>query len=133
MSKKDIAKIKSVVRQYCTAANTDNLDAWQKTLDQKVLWMPPDASRLSGRKAVAAFSKERFFDPYRINLSVKLNNVKVYGAKAFTSGVFSLDLTPKAGGDTIRATGKHMHEFRKQRDGSWKYGELIWNYDRPVA
>jgi len=133
MSKKDVAKIKSIVRAYCAAANSDNPDAWQKTLDDKVLWLPPDAPKLMGRKAVVAFSKERFFDPYKIKLSVKLNNLKVHGAKAFASGSFSSSLTPKAGGDTINLTGKHMCEFRKQKDGSWKYGELIWNNDKPLA
>ena len=133
MSKNDVAKIKSTVRQYCTAANTDNPDAWVKTLDEKILWLPPDAPKFVSKKAILAFSKERFFEPYKIKLGVKLTSVKVFGSKAFAPASFSLDLTPKAGGDTIKATGKAMHEFRKQRDGSWKFGELIWNYDKPLA
>ena len=129
----DIAKIKSTIRQYCTAANAGDPDAWGKTLDSKALWMPPDAPKLAGKKAIIAFTKARFFEPYKIKLSVKLNNVKVFGSQAFASGPFALDLTPKAEGSTIHTTGKHMHEFRKQRDGSWKYGQLIWNYDKPLA
>jgi uncharacterized protein (TIGR02246 family) len=133
MSKKEIAKIKSTVRQYCAAANTDDPAAWEKTLDSKALWMPADAPRLRGRKAVMAFVKTAFFEPYKIKLGVKLNKVQVFGSKAFAPASFSLDLTPKAGGDTIKMSGNAMHEFRKQRDGSWKYGELIWNYDKPRA
>lgn len=133
MSKKDIAKIKSTVREYCTAANTDNPAAWGKTLADNVVWMPADAPRLVGKKAVMAFTKTAFFDPYRIKLGVKLKKVQIFGSQAFAPASFSLDLTPKAGGDTIKATGKAMHEFRKQRDGSWKYGELIWNFDKPRA
>ena len=133
MSKNDIAKIKATVRQYCAAANSGNPDAWGATLDTKASWLPPDNPRLKGKKAIMAFTKTAFFDPYTIKLSVKLANVKVVGSQAFASGPFSLDLTPKAGGAAIKTKGKHMHEFRKQKDGSWKYGELIWNYDKPLA
>ena len=133
MSKKEIAKIKSTVRQYCAAANADDSIAWEKTLDGNVVWMPSDAPRLVGKKAVMTFTKAAFFNPYKIKLGVKLNKVQIFGSKAFAPASFSLDLTPKAGGDTIKATGKAMHEFRKQRDGSWKYGELIWNFDKPRA
>ena len=133
MSKTDVAKIRSTVRQYCAAANTDNPDAWGKTLDNAASWLPPDAPRLSGKKAVVPWVKQQFFDPYKIKLGVKLTKVQVFGSKAFAPASFSLDLTPKSGGDTMKMTGKAMHEFRKQRDGSWKYGELIWNYDKPLG
>jgi ketosteroid isomerase-like protein len=133
MSKNDVAKIKSTVRKYCAAANAGDPDAWEKTLDGKAVWLPPDAPRLVGSKAVMGFTRARFFEPYKIKLGVKLNKVQVFGSKAFAPASFYLDLTPKAGGDTIKMTGKAVHEFRKQRDGSWKYGELIWNYDKPSA
>ena len=133
MSKNDVAKIKTTVRKYCAAANAGDPAAWEKTLDGKAVWLPPDAPRLVGSKAVMTFTRARFFEPYKIKLGVKLNKVQVFGSKAFAPASFSLDLTPKAGGDTIKATGKAVHEFRKQRDGSWKYGELIWNYDKPLA
>jgi hypothetical protein len=55
MSKNDITKIKSTVRQYCLAANTDDPEAWENTLDSKALWLPPDAPKLVGRKAVVAY------------------------------------------------------------------------------
>jgi ketosteroid isomerase-like protein len=57
----------------------------------------------------------------------------VFGSRAFASASFGLDLTPKNGGDTIKVPGKAMHEFRKQRDGSWKYAELISNHNKPRA
>ena len=133
MSKKDIAKIKSTVRAYIKAANTDNPDAWEKTLDPGILWMPPNAVRVKGRKAVMAFTRAHFFDVYKIKLSVKLDKVHVHGPRAFAPATFGLDLTPKAGGETIQSPGNAMHEFRKQKDGSWKYGALIWNHDKPAG
>src|SRR5262245_16566742 len=120
MSKNEVAKIKQTVKQYCAAAKADDPAAWEATLDGKVSWLPPNAPRLKGKKAVMAFTRANFFDPYKINLSVKLANVQVVGKQAFASGSFSLDLTPKAGGAAVKVKGKHMHEFRKQRDGSWK-------------
>jgi len=133
MSKNDIAKIRSTVRAYIKAANTDNPEAWEKTLDPAIVWMPAGAPRLKRRKAVMTFTKAHFFEPYGIKLSVRLDRVQVFGSRAFASATFDLVLTPKAGGEPIKSPGNAMHEFRKQRDGSWKYGELIWNYDKPVG
>ena len=128
----EIAKIKSTVRAYIKAANTGNPDAWEQTLDPAILWMPPNAPRLKGRRAVMAFTRSHFFTPFNIKLSVKLDQVQVYGSRAFAPATFGLDLTPKSGGEKIKSPGNAMHEFRKQRDGSWKYRALIWNYDKPV-
>ena len=133
MPKNDVAKIKSTVRAYVKAANSDNPDAWEKTLDPGILWMPPNSPRVKGRKAVMAFTRSHFFELYKIKLSVKLDQVQVYGSRAFAPATFGLDLTPKAGGETIKSPGNAMHEFRKQRDGSWKYGALIWNHDKPAG
>jgi len=133
MSKKDVAKIKSTVRAYIKAANTDDPGAWEKTLDAGILWMPPGSQRVKGKKAVMVFTRAHFFDLYKIKLSVKLDQVQVHGPRAFASATFGLDLTPKAGGETIKNPGCAMHEFRKQKDGSWKYGTLIWNHNQPAA
>jgi ketosteroid isomerase-like protein len=134
MAKNDIAKIKETARDYCAALKADDPAAWGATLDGKVTWLPPDAPRLKGKKAVVAFTKTRFFEPYKdIFLSIKFANLQVAGKQAFASGSFSLDMTPKAGGAAVKVKGKHMDEFRKQRDGSWKYSGVIWNYDNPLA
>ena len=128
----DVAKIKQVVSQYVKAANADDLQAWQKTLTNDVVFMPADTPKASGKQAVVAAIKAGFFDPFRIKLAVKLDRAQVFGSQAFVPASFTLALTPKAGGKTVKRAGKAMHEFRKQKDGSWKYAMLIWNFDGPA-
>jgi uncharacterized protein (TIGR02246 family) len=128
-----VPKIRAVIRQYVNACNAGDIDALAKTLASDTVFMPPDAPKSVGKKAVVAALKAGFFDPFKIKLKVKHDRVLVFGSQAFSSGSFNNELTPKPGGKTIRGTGKQMAAFRKQRDGSWKYAGLIFNYDKPPA
>ena len=133
MSKKEIAKIKSTVRQYVAACHADDIDALAKTLANEMVFMPPDAPKSVGKKTVLAATKAAFFEPFQIKLKVKNDRVQVFGSQALAFGSFANELTPKSGGETIKGVGKQMAVFRKQRDGSWKYARLIFNYDKPPA
>jgi len=130
---KDVAGINRVRGKYVAACNAGDIAAWQNTLTNKVVWMPPDAPKVVGKKAVAASVKASFFDPFKIKLMAKFDRVQVFGSQAVASGPFSLELTPKTGGNTIKGKGKHMDLFRKQKDGSWKYAQAIFNYDKLLA
>ena len=77
--------------------------------------------------------KRDFFDPYDIRFQAKFDDVQVLGSQAVAPGSFSLDLKPKAGGEQVQRTGKFMNVLRKQADGSWKYAQAIFNFDRPLA
>lgn len=129
----DVAKIKRVQSQYVAACNADDIDAWQTILGNDFVFMPPDAPKVSGKKAAAAWCKGAFFDPFKMKLRARLADIKVFGAHASAIGSFSLDLTPKSGGNTVKGVGKFMGVFKKQKDGSWKYAQAIWNFDKPRA
>lgn len=129
----DVAKIKQAFRRYVAAVNAGDIDAWQSMFTGNCVLMPPDAPKLAGKKAVAAFVKTAFFDPFKIHLKERAGRVQVFRARAFTSGAFSLELTPKAGGNTLKATGKYMDMLAKQKDGSWKFAQRIFNFDKPPA
>jgi len=129
----DVAKIKGVQSQYVAACNADDIDAWQTILGNDFVFMPPDAPKVSGKKATAAWAKGTLFDPFKMRPRVKFDRVDVFGSQAFAPGSFTFDLTPKSGGNTIKSVGKAISGFKKQRDGSWKYSRVIWNYDKPPA
>jgi len=129
----DVAKIKSTVRQYCAAANASDAVALQRTLTKNAIIMPPDNPKLKGDKVIAAWVKQSFFDPFRNKLQVKFDRIEVFGSQAVGYGPFSLEMTPKDGSGAKKGTGKHVDFFNKQKNGSWKYSRLIWNYDKPPA
>ena len=133
MSKNDVAKIKANVRRYVAACNGGDADAFQKTLTNDAVFMPPDAPKLKGNKATAAYVKQTYFDPFRNKLRITFSRMQVIGSQAYGYGPFSLELTSKSEGNTIKGVGKHMAVFKKQKDGSWKYAQAIWNFDKPPA
>jgi uncharacterized protein (TIGR02246 family) len=129
----DVAQINATVDRYVAAVNAGDVKAYGSALTQDVVFMPPDASKLTGREAVQAWAKKEFFDPYELRFHTKFDDLRVVGSQAFAPGSFTLDLTPKAGGEQIRRTGKFMNVFRKEADGSWKYALAIFNFDQPLA
>ena len=129
----DVAKIKHTLREFAAACNAGDSSAVQKTFDAAVVFMPPDAPKVSGKKAVAAWAQTAVFDMFQQNLRINLGRAQFFGKQAFITGTFKLDMTPKAGGQTVKGTGKHSAMFKKQKDGSWKYAQAIWNFDKPPA
>jgi ketosteroid isomerase-like protein len=99
---------------------------------KNAFWLPPDTPKLKGNKAIAAFAKARFIDPFKIKFTQTLN-VKVFGKQAFGHGSFRVELTSKADGSTVRRTGNFVAALEKQKDGSWKFSQGSFNYDRPLA
>jgi len=53
------------------------------------------------------------------------------GDRAYSHGLYGFSMTPKAGGDTTKVTGKFLTIFQKQADGSWKIAIDCFNYSPP--
>ncbi|MCZ6702420.1 MAG: hypothetical protein O6940_05190 [Ignavibacteria bacterium] len=45
----------------------------------------------------------------------------------------NLTITPVDGGESIMETGKCIHVYKRQADGTWKIAQDIWNMDNPPA
>ena len=133
MPKNDVAKIRHTLREFAAACTAGDRDALQKTFDNGVVFMPPDTPRISGKKAVTAWAQSGVFDVVQQKLQMKLGRAQFFGKQAFITGSFNVEITPKAGGNTVKGAGKHMALFKKQKDGSWKYAQAIWNFDKPPA
>jgi ketosteroid isomerase-like protein len=133
MPQNDVAKIKALVRRYVTACNAGDAGGLEDCLSGNAALMPPDVPKLSGKKAIARWAKETYFDVFENELMIKLDHVLVFGRHAFGTGRFAIALVPKAGGGKMKGAGKHMNTFEKQKDGSWKYTRSIWNFDKPLA
>ncbi|HUE84726.1 MAG TPA: DUF4440 domain-containing protein [Vicinamibacterales bacterium] len=129
----DVGGINATLREYVAAVNAGDAEAYGITLTDDVVFMPPDSPKLIGREAVVTWVTRDFFGPFTIQFRATFDDVHVWGSQALASGAFSLDLTPKAGGTPLRTTGKFMNVFRKQADGSWKYAQAIFNFDKPLA
>jgi uncharacterized protein (TIGR02246 family) len=133
MSKNDVKKIRQTLRAFAAACTAGDSDAVLTTFADGVVFMPPDAPKVSGKKAVAAWAQLAVFNQFQQKLRLNLGRAQVSGAQALVTGSFAVEMTPKAGGITVKGIGKHMAVFKKQKDGSWKYAQAIWNFDKPPA
>jgi hypothetical protein len=70
---------------------------------------------------------------FDMDFDAQFEDGAVNGTDAWARGFYTLDLTPRAGGDTVSIRGKFMNTFRQEGNGDWKYTGLIWNADAPVA
>jgi ketosteroid isomerase-like protein len=121
-----------VRRDYVAAANAGDIEAFKATLAEDIVGLPPDTPKVTGRTAFADFINDNFFIPFEIDFDAQFEDGAVDGTNAWTRGFYTLDVTPRAGGDKIAIRGKFVNHFRQDGNGDWKYTCLIWNTDAPV-
>ncbi|UCE39007.1 MAG: hypothetical protein JSW00_07240, partial [Thermoplasmata archaeon] len=94
--------------------------------------MPPDAPARVGKEQIRENMKP-VFDQFNMEAAVDIFEGKVYGDLGLTRCNGTLDLTPKAGGETIHATpdGKALTLYERQSDGSWKIVYDCFNSNIP--
>lgn len=89
--------------------------------------LPPDAERVEGRQAVAAYWREGI-DGGLTDLDLKAFEVMEAGALAYEIGAFSLN-SPGEGEQPVSLTGKYIVIWQRGADGEWRLHRDIWNFD----
>jgi len=117
----DIAAVKDMLNQYAKGCNTGDFDFWMSLWADDGVQMPPDAPARIGKEQIRENMKP-VFDQFNLKAVIDIAEGKVYGDFGLTRCTYTLDLTPKAGGETIHAMsdGKALTLYERQSDGSWK-------------
>ena len=117
----DIAAVKDMLKKYMKGCNTGDFDFWMSLWADDGVQMPPDAPARVGKEQIRENMKP-VFDQFNLNIEVDIAEGKVYGDLGLTRCTYTLDLTPKAGGETIHAVpdNKALTLYARQSDGSWK-------------
>jgi uncharacterized protein (TIGR02246 family) len=118
----DITAIKEVLNQYAVAANAGDFDLWISLWADDGVQMPPDTPTRIGKEQIREAMKPAFD---QMNLDIAITSVeeaRIYGDLGLTRCKYILDMTPRAGGETIHAMrdGKALTLYGRQSDGSWK-------------
>ncbi|HEX4997738.1 MAG TPA: SgcJ/EcaC family oxidoreductase [Terriglobia bacterium] len=92
--------------------------------------MPAHQPAITGHDAIENYNKQ-MFDMYTAKISITPAETKVYGDRGMDRGTFTLELTPKAGGNPIMDEGKYLVLLQRQSDGSWKVTHDIDNTNLP--
>ena len=93
--------------------------------------LPANEPALFGKPAIrsrTANSAETYDD----ELTSTVEDLQIRPDLAVARVSYAESWIPKAGGAMTSVAGKSVFVFRRQADGSWKIGTLIWNFDAPV-
>ncbi len=130
----DLIDADAVERQWRRVIATfeeGDVDAFMALTTQDVVLMPPGEKTLSSGEAVRSLMAD-FFGTYAIELqSISLEEIVVAGDWAFVRDTYVSNLTPRSGGETVRARGKNVWILQRQADGSWKVARNMWNSSDP--
>jgi uncharacterized protein (TIGR02246 family) len=129
----DITAIKEMLNQYAVAVNTGDFDLWISLWADDGVQMPPDTPVRIGKEQIREAMKPAF-DQMTLDIAItSIEDAKVYGDLGLTRCNYTLDMTPKAGGETIHAMrdGKALTLYDRQSDGSWKIVYDCFNSNVP--
>ena len=120
--KTDITAIREVLNQYAEGVSAGDFDLWMSLWTDDGVQMPPDAPACVGKEQIREEMKPAF-DEMSMELAIlSIEDSKTYGDFGLTRCKYTLNMTPKAGGETINAMpeGKALTLYERQSDDSWK-------------
>jgi ketosteroid isomerase-like protein len=128
--------ISHILAEIDRAFGTGDPTIVAEVVTEDVVWMPPEKPALHGRPAVEEYYRDLFAELHgrftEITHSMAAREVCVCGGWAMARGTFELTLILPAVPEPIKVTGKNVHAYRQQPDGSWLISSDIWNTDAPV-
>ncbi len=129
----DITAIKEILNQYAVACNTGDFDLWISLWADDGVQMPPDAPAVMGKEQIREAMKPEF-DQMTLDITItSIWDAKAYGDLGLTCCNYTLDITPKGGGETIHAMrdGKALTIYKRQSDDTWKIVYDCFNSNMP--
>jgi ketosteroid isomerase-like protein len=129
----DYNEINRLLALFIETINAGDAKAWGELMTEDIIFSVPAAPRFIGKETAVAAAQAGFFDPFTLQIASKFEDVQLFGLQGFAHGVFTLEMNPKSGGQTIVLPGKFTNLFRKQTDGSWRFALVIFSYDQPMA
>jgi ketosteroid isomerase-like protein len=91
--------------------------------------MPPNQPPNAGTQRIQQWT-QGFLAAFRAEFSIVPHHVELAGPDwAFERGSYEISLTPRAGGDPLRDSGKYLTIYRRQPGHEWLIARDIWNSD----
>ena len=125
--------VQTTLRRYIAACNAGDAEAYVETLAPDVVFCPPTQEPFKGQDAARAWVKEGFFDVFDVTFDASFDRVIETGEEVMAPGSFTLDLSPRDGGDDVHLTGTFFNIFREVASGEWRYSWLVWNFQQPFG
>ena len=125
--------VRATLKRYIAACNAGDAGAFVDTLASDVVFCPPAQAPFKGHDAARSWVQGGFFDVFDVTFHGSFDRVIEAGDEVMAPGSFTLDLSPKDGGDDVHLTGTFFNIFREVAPGEWKYSWLVWNFQQPFG
>jgi uncharacterized protein (TIGR02246 family) len=128
-NKVDIASIKRMYKDWKKPWEAGDAATVASFYTTDAIQMPVGEPDIVGKKAWEK-SLKSLFKTFKIKGDyTKIKEVKIDNSLGFARGTYKLTLSPKKGGKSKSYTGKFLHIYERQRDGSWKIYRAIGGDD----
>lgn len=117
---------------FVERGNAGDVDGVMMCCTDDIVMMPPNAPAVVGADAVRSWLTE-FFAHFAANLTTDTEDLVVNGDLAYARRSYAWTLTPKAGGEPIRESGKTVLIYKRDENGTWKAALDIWSSDQPAG
>lgn len=122
----DLAAITEFNRQYLKAINDEDIATLSSLTTEDHIMIASGRPPLVG-KAANDESNGRVFKQFDIVETWTPVETVVDGNLAFQRGTFTVEATPRAGGNTTKTSGNFLRIYRRQPNGDWRMTRDMFN------
>ena len=127
----DLERIDLARAIHVNALNAGDASAWAACFDADAVQMPPNQPPNVGTERIEEWT-QGFLAAFRAEFSIVPHDVALAGPDwAVERGSYEITLTPSAGGDPLRDSGKYLTVYRRAPGHEWLMAHDIWNSNSP--
>jgi ketosteroid isomerase-like protein len=114
---------------HVAALNNGDANAWTACFATDAVQMPPNQPPNVGAERIQEWTPG-FLAAFRAEFAIVPHDIELAGADwALERGSYEISLTPRAGGDPLRDSGKYLTIYRRAPGHDWLIAHDIWNSD----
>lgn len=125
-------QIDESLKDYGNYLIEGNYDAWGKLHSEDVVKMPPNAPPTRNRADMVANSMKGGEFMKVVAMECNIQDTEVWGDRAFSWGLYTIELHPVAGGPSVFVDGKFLTLYEKTSNGKWIITHDCFNSNVPA-
>jgi ketosteroid isomerase-like protein len=129
----DEAAVRQVLADIASTFNAGRYDEMFALYRDDVVVSPPNAPDVVGKQAWRSTMEATIPQNLALDLRFDTQELEVVGDLAYERGTFHMEAADKESGTVLQTiSGRHIHIFKRESDGSWKGWRLFENSADPV-
>jgi uncharacterized protein (TIGR02246 family) len=126
----DRADITRATAELLAAVNASDADRYSAVWAADGVLMPPHHPSVQGHDAIVQYFRN-LFSRSRFRFTFTSSHIHLAGDTALERVTYTVTIWPQDDAPLIEDTGKGLHVYGRQPNGSWKLSHDIWNSDQP--